>query len=123
MRVNRHSQSAKAGQIIQMSRSLLPGVVGRESAFRRVQILSVHTAILLRFSCAEPLFVNTIYGILPNFPRQTFAVVSGVKIGLPQKLVFSIVKLVFAVNQYNFRLLQKLAKYQTFLKFSDHYCR
>lgn len=47
-----------------------------------------NTAILLRFSCAQQFFTNTIYGILPNFPRQTFAVVSGVKIGLPQKLVF-----------------------------------
>jgi hypothetical protein len=82
-----------------------------------------NTARPLQFSCAQQFLANTIYGILPNFPRQTFMIVSGVKIGLLQELFFNIVKLVFAVNQYNFRLSQKLAKYQTFLKFSDYYCR
>jgi len=123
MRVNPHSQSAKAGQIIQISSSPLLGVVGRESAFRWVQILGVYTATLLQFSCAQQLLANTIYSILHNFPRQTLAAVSGVKMGLLQGWFFSIGKTVFAANWYNFRLSQKLAEHQTFLKFSDHYCR
>jgi len=110
MRVNPHSQSAKTGQIIQMSRSPLPGVVGREFAFRRVQILGVYTATLLQFSCAQQFLANTIYGILPNSPRQTLAAVSGVKMGLLQGWFFSIGKTVFAANLYNFRLSQQLAK-------------
>ncbi len=88
MRVNPHSQSAKAGQIIQISSSPPPSVVGRESAFRRVQILGVYTTTLLQFSCAQQFLANTIYSILPNSPRQTLAAVSGVKMGLLQKLVF-----------------------------------
>ena len=78
---------------------------------------------LLHFSCAQHFLANTIYGILPNFPRQTLAVVSGVKVGLLQSSFFSVGRTVFAANLYNFLLSQKLAKYQTFLKFSDHYCR
>ena len=78
---------------------------------------------LLHFSCAQHFLANTIYGILPNFPRQTLAVVSGVKVGLLQSSFFSVGRKVFAANLYNFRLSQKLAEYQTFLKFSDHYCR
>ena len=38
MRANLHSQSAKPGQIIQMSRSLLPGVVVRESSLEADKI-------------------------------------------------------------------------------------
>ena len=123
MRVNPHSRSAKPGRIVKISSSPLLGVVGRESTFRRVQILGVYTATLLQFSCAQQFLANTIYGILPNFPRQTLAVVSGVKMGLFQGWFFSIGKMDFAANLYNFRLSQKLAEYQTFLKFSDHYCR
>jgi len=78
---------------------------------------------LLHFSCAQHFLANTIYGILPNFPRQTFVVISGVKVGLLQSSFFSVGRKVFAANLYNFRLSQKLAEYQTFLKFSDHYCR
>ena len=118
MRVNPHSQ-----RIVQRSISPLPGVLRRESAFRRVQILGVYTATLLQFSCAQQFLANTIYSILPNSPRQTLAAVSGVKMGLLQGCFFSISKTVFAVNLYNFCLSQKLAKYQTILKFPDHYCR
>ncbi len=50
--------------------------------------LGRYTTTLLQFSCAQQFLANTIYSILPNFPRQTFAAVSGVKMGLLQKLVF-----------------------------------
>jgi hypothetical protein len=53
---------------------------------------------LLHFSCAQQFLANTIYGILPNFPRQTIPVVSGVKMGLLQSWFFSIGKMVFAAN-------------------------
>jgi hypothetical protein len=58
----------------------------------------------LRISCALQFLSITIYGILPNFPRQTFVAVSAVKIGFLQKPVFSIDKPYFAANLYNFRL-------------------
>ncbi len=44
--------------------------------------------LLQLLPCAQQLLAITIYSILPNFPRQTFAAVSGVKMGLLQKLVF-----------------------------------
>ena len=94
-----------------------------QSAFRRVRILGIYTTTLLLFSCAQQFLVYTTYSILPNSPRQTVAAVSGVKMGLLQGWFFSISRPVFAENLYNFRLSQKLAEYQTFLKFSDHYCR
>ena len=72
--------------------------------------LGRYTTTLLQFSCAQQFLANTIYGILPNFPRQTLAVVSGVKMGLLKGGFFSISKTVFAENLYNFRLSQQLAK-------------
>ena len=78
---------------------------------------------LLHFSCAQHFLANTIYGILPNFPRQTLAVVSGVNVGLLQSSFISVGRTVFVAILYNIRLSPKLAGYQTFLKFSDHYCR
>ena len=47
----------------------------------------IHSHAASVFLCSV-IFANTIYGILPNFPRQTLAAVSGVKIGLLQKLFF-----------------------------------
>ncbi len=123
MRSSEKFEAKSAGQIIQISISPPPSVLRRESAFRRAQILGIFTATLLQFSCAQQFLANTIYSILPNFPRKTLAAVSGVKMGLLQGWFFSIGKTVFAANLYNFRPLQKLAEYQTFLKFSDHYCR
>ncbi len=72
--------------------------------------MSVYTATLLQFSCAQQFLANTIYSILPNSPRQTLAAVSGVKMGLLQGWFFSISKPVFDANLYNFRLSQQLAK-------------
>ena len=88
----------------------MPGVLRRESAFWRVRILGIYKTTLLQFSCAQQLLANTIYSILPNFPRQTLAAVSGVKMGLLKGWFFSISKTVFAANLYNFRLSQQLAK-------------
>jgi hypothetical protein len=72
--------------------------------------LGRYTTTLLQFSCAQQFLANTIYGILPNLPRQTLAAVSGVKMGLLKGGFFSISKTVFAANLYNFRLSQQLAK-------------
>jgi len=90
---------------------------------KQTQFKPKQSQSLLKFSCAQQFVANTIYSILPNSPRQTLVAVSGVKMGLLQGWFFSISKTVFAANLYNLRLSQKLAKYQTFLKFSDHYCR
>jgi hypothetical protein len=76
----------------------------------KANILGLYTATLLQFSCAQRFLANTIYSILPNFPRQTIAAVSGVKMGLLQGWFFSIGKTVFAANLYNFRPSQQLAK-------------
>jgi len=76
----------------------------------KANILGLYTATLLQFSCAQLFLANTIYSILPNFPRKTLAAVSGVKMGLLQGWFFSIGKTVFAANLYNFRLSQQLAK-------------
>jgi hypothetical protein len=76
----------------------------------KANILGLYTATLLQFSCAQQFLANTIYSILPNFPRQTLAAVSGVKMGLLQGWFFSIGKTVFAANLYNFRPSQQLAK-------------
>ncbi len=62
MKINPHSQSAKAGQISQMSRYPLPGVVGRESSRQKDKIalkiypFGIDCPIVLK----EKLF--TIYG-------------------------------------------------------------
>ena len=47
----------------------------------------IHSHAASFFLCSA-ILANTIYSILPNFPRQTLTAVSGVKMGLLQKLIF-----------------------------------
>jgi len=85
------------------------------SSAARIRLLAgpnlgrIHSHAASVFLCSA-IFANTIYSILPNFPRQTFAAVSGVKMGFLQGRFFSIAKPVFDANLYNFRLSQQLAK-------------
>lgn len=77
MRVNRHSQQIILKVEFTTAWSSTARI--RLSAF---QILGVHTTTLLQFSCAQQFLANTIYSILPTFPRKTWAAVAGVKMGL-----------------------------------------
>ena len=78
---------------------------------------------MLQISCARQFLAITIYSILPNFSTRSDIANSAVKMGLPEKLVSNTNKVGFALSLCKFCPSQKLARHQTFLKFSGHCCR